>query len=144
MEQVFEWNDTQSEAAILLAKGVPKKTIYEQLGIGRTTLWRWEQLEVFSEEVTRLKLMFGLASKARRMQIINEAIQQFVDEDTGKWDVSGFTMLDLIKEARMQMEGVNLNVIPQLAAFLEQTGSVDNGGTGSSLPAIEAENPETD
>ena len=139
----FEWTQKRSDAAIMLATGKKKTEIIEELGIGRTTLFRWTNNPEFSLEVDKLTLMHGLASKAYRMRMIQEAADDFKKTD-GSWDVTGFSLLDLIKEARMQMEGVNLNIVSQLTTFIEQTGLVDDRGSISSLPSIEAKTEETD
>jgi len=140
---VFQWTQAQSDAAVMLATGTPKKHIIEQLGIARTTLWNWEQNPVFSIEVDKLSLMHGLASKAYRMRMIQEAVKSFKNKDDS-WNTTGTTLLEWIKEARMQMEGVSLNIVSQLATFIEQTGLVDGAGPASSIQAIEAQTDETD
>lgn len=130
----FEWDDTRDRAAIMLAEARPKKEIYEELGINRGTLYLWEKNEEFSREVDRLSLMYGVASKAHRQRLINKAIQQYIDEN-GKIDLTGVTFLDLLKEARMQTEGLRLDIFNQIAAINEETGSVVDSRSGR-LPAL--------
>jgi transposase-like protein len=115
------WDEQRSQAAIMLAQGYEKKKICQQIGIDDSTLWRWEKNAEFAEEVDRLTLMYGFASKQERLRIINQAARQFVKD--GKWDVSGFTLLDLLKEARMQSEGIKLDILSMLTALTGQEQS---------------------
>lgn len=139
----FEWDDKRDQAAIMLAESRSKSDICEELGINRTTLYNWEKNEEFSKEVDRLALMYGLASKSHRLKLLNKAIQQMIEEN-GKIDLSGVTFLDLIKEARMQTEGLRLDIFNQIAAFTAETGLMVSSGSGSlpELPDATAEETE--
>jgi len=134
----FEWDDRRDRAAVMLAEARPKKEICEAIGISTKTLYMWEQNEDFSKEVDRLSLMLGTASKSNRLRLINKAIQQMIDEN-GKIDLTGVTFLELLKEARMQTEGLRLDIFNQIAAIHEETGFVVSAGSDG-LPAL----PEPD
>jgi transcriptional regulator with XRE-family HTH domain len=140
----FLWDERREQAAILLAQGYSKKEICEKVEIHESTLWRWEQEDSFSEEVDNLSLMYGLASKAHRTRLLNQAIRQKINNKTGQIDLSGVTFLDLIKEARMQTEGLKLDILNTLIpAFAEETGSVAGSGSDRSTKILEAKAEET-
>lgn len=87
----FTWNDERRLAAQLLADGnLTDAEIAEQVGVDRTTVWRWKQdpefaevieghLEVFRQEVRRR----GLASRERRIKALNDRwnrLQRVIEE----------------------------------------------------------------
>jgi len=136
------WTEELSRAAVMLAEGYPLQTVADEVGVQRTTIWRWRQHPEFAMEVDKLTLMYGLASKAERMRLINQAAKQMVSEE--KIDLSGVTFLDLIKEARMQTEGIKLDVLTQLTALTTEAGLVEQSDTGRSFSLPEPDTDETD
>lgn len=138
----IKWDERQVAAAIMLAEGHPKVEIYEKLGIERSTLWRWEQNEEFATEVDKLSLMYGLASKAKRMREINRIALMFDRALTHPIN-EGYTYLDLLKEARMQSEGVRLDILSTLTAITTETGSVERLGPGEGRQLPDPDDTET-
>jgi len=136
------WTEELSRAAVMLAEGYPLQTVADEVGVQRTTIWRWRQHPEFAMEVDKLTLMNGLASKPERMRLINQAAKQMVSEE--KIDLSGVTFLDLIKEARMQTEGIKLDVLTQLTALTTEAGLVEQSDTGRSFSLTEPDTDETD
>jgi transcriptional regulator with XRE-family HTH domain len=129
----------------MLAQGYMKMEICEECGIDPSTLRRWEHIDAFMEEVDRLSLIRGIASKANRLRLLNQAIRQKVNSETGEIDLANVSFLDLLKEARMQTEGVRLDILNTLIpAFTEKTGSVAGGGSDRSIKILEAEAKETE
>lgn len=139
----FIWNDLRSEVATMLAQGYEKTYIAEQVGISRITIYTWLKYPEFEEEVDRLSLMLGAASKAYRLRLINKAIRQF-EEENGKLELNGSTLLDYLKEARMQAEGVRLGIISELATIIEEDASLTGDGPtrNTKLLEVEAKDPE--
>lgn len=140
--QNLVWDDQKSDAAILLAQGYQKKEVAESVGVNLSTIHRWLKNHEFSAEVDRLTLMYGIASKAERMRTIQQAARQFMKED-GSLDVSGFTLLDLLKEARIQMEGQRLDILSTITALTAETGLVDTTGSGRSPSLLESNTKES-
>jgi hypothetical protein len=138
----FVWTEERTQAAILLGKGYNFSEAGREVGLDRSTVSRWMKNDEFAEAVDKLSLMHGLASKAERMRIMQRAVREFVSED--KIDVSGFTLLDLIKEARMQMEGVRIGILNELTALEEEAGSMAGSGSEGSIFLPEPGNTETD
>lgn len=141
----FLWDDRRDRAATMLAQGYQKKEICEVVEIDYSTLWRWEQEDQFNEEVDRLSLMYGVASKAHRTRLLNQAIRQKINKKTGEIDLAGVSFLDLLKEARMQTEGIKLDILSTLIpAFAEETGPVAGSGSVRSTKVLPAEAKETE
>ena len=109
----IHWTDEQSTAAVMLAEGYTKSEVAREVGVNASTITRWTQNEEFAEEVDRLSLMYGLASKAERMRQIKRAARKFEDNDS---TIAGYNYLDLLKEARIQTEGVKLDILSILTA----------------------------
>ena len=72
----YEWTDVKEKCAIKLAMGMKKTDIARQLSISRQSIYSWLEDVEFAQEVDRLSVMYGLASKAERMRIINAAARQ--------------------------------------------------------------------
>lgn len=51
---IVELTEIQLRAARLMAMGEPYKDIAQELGVDRTTLYRWRKLSAFSSELSRL------------------------------------------------------------------------------------------
>lgn len=79
----FRWNKQRRQAAELLAEGFALKEVWEQIGIDERTLRRWRADNTFSDEVDRLSLAAGIASRAERLRIIKQVMRQKVDKETG-------------------------------------------------------------
>ena len=141
----FDWTHQRGRAAVLLAQGYTNAEVArdEDVNVNRSTIGRWRKHEEFEAEVDRLSLMYGLASKPARLRLIQQAARQFIDEE-GNIDVSGFTLLDLLKEARMQMEGVQIGILSELAAINETARPVAGSGSGASKQLPETIEAETD
>jgi len=139
------WTHQMGKAAVLLAQGYTNAEVArdEEVDVNRSTITRWRRYEEFEAEVDRLSLMYGLASKPARMRLIQQAARQFIDNE-GKIDVSGFNLLDLLKEARMQMEGVQIGILNELEAFDAKAGPVAGSGSDSSKQLPETIEAETD
>jgi transposase-like protein len=144
------WSEQQSHAAVMLAEGYAKSEVAREVDVHPSTITRWTQNEDFAEEVDRLSLIYGLASRAERMRQIKRAAREF--ERDGKLDVSGFTYLDLLKEARIQTEGVRLDILSILtanheeepAAIVAEARPVANLGSGNSTNVSETDETDTE
>ena len=140
----FNWTDDRTIAAVKTAEGWGKAAIEAEYGISGSTIWHWEQYDEYSKEVDKLSLMYGMASRAYRVRLLNKAIRQKIDE-SGNIDLDGVSFIDLIKEARMQTEGVRLDILSQIiAAIPAEAGLVDGPGPGGSISLPEKGSEETD
>lgn len=140
---VYEWTDEKDQAAILLAQGHTNTETANQVGVHPSTIGRWRTNEVFAKEVDDLTMMYGVASKLERIRLLNKAIRQKQLED-GSIDLSGVTFLDLIKEARMQTEGLRLGILEKIAAFDETAGPAPRIGSGRAAEILSKDTEEAD
>jgi len=116
---VFKWNSKRQDAALLLAEGHTQRYTAEKVNKTEKTIWTWANTPEFSEEVDRLSIMVGVASRAERLRITNRAIRQFVkgqEVDTKK------DILDWLKFAQSETDGAKLD----LTALLEAHGGNDS------------------
>jgi len=139
----FIWNELRDKAAALLAQGYQKTYVADQVGVSRKTIYNWLEQDDFQLAIDELSLMLGIASKAYRLRLMNQALQQFIDQN-GTIDISGFTLLDLLKEARMQTEGVKLGIVSELAPLIEEEASVDRRRQERSGRLLEVETKDTE
>jgi transposase-like protein len=139
----FGWDDQRDKAAVLLAQGYNNSQTAREVGVNKSTIGRWLDNKEFEKAVDELSVTYGLASKAHRLRLLNQAIRQKTEED-GRLELAGVTFLDLIKEARMQTEGIKLGLLNTLIAADETAGTLARGGpTGSpSLPESSAQETE--
>ena len=139
----FIWNDMRGEAAALLAQGYQKSYIATEVGVSKKTIYTWLKEPEFEEEVDRLSLMLGVASKAFRLRLINQAIRKFKGEN-GELDVGDDSLLAYLKEARMQSEGVKLGIVTELATLIEEDTPLDRHRQERSDRLLEVEAKDTD
>ena len=67
-----ELSEPQLRAARMIAMGEPYNDISSQLGIDRTTIYRWRKLPVFSAEVKRLVEAATLEGRNRVIRDVSE------------------------------------------------------------------------
>lgn len=133
----WQWNEKRSAAALLLAEGQTEQSIADTLEIERKSLWNWKQVPEFSAEVDRLSVMVGIASRAERLRIAMRVARQKVKEDRIDTEKD---LLDWLKFAQSETDGINLNLVNQLAALAENEAPVaDSRPAGDDRePASEA------
>ena len=85
-----------------LADGKTRAEAAAIAAIGERTLYRWLLDPTFSEEVDRLTLMIGIATRAERMRLIKRLVAQRTKDDVieSKADV-----LDWLKFAQSETTG---------------------------------------
>ena len=132
MISAFEWTEERNKAAIALAEGRTQQDIAAELGITDRTIRNWLDCQEFSEEVDRLSLMVGVASRAERLRLANRLIRQKLSGnqiDTEK------DVLDWLKFAQSETDGVKLD-LSKLAALTQDEAPVADTGsaTGDSAP----------
>jgi len=140
---VFDWTDERDRAAVLLAQGYSNTETAKQVGVDTSTIWRWMQKEPFAKEVDNLTMMYGVANKMHRLRLLNQAIRQMIDEN-GQIDLTGVKFTDLIKEARMQTEGLRLGILEKITALDEAAGFAPGIGPGGTAELLQETAEETD
>lgn len=115
MISVFEWNTERSRAAILLAEGRTQKEVAAEIEITDRTIRNWLEEPVFAEEVDRLSLMIGIASRAERLRLTQRIIRQKVRED-GTIQTER-DLLEWLKYAQSETDGIKLDLSKFAAAL---------------------------
>jgi len=141
--EIFEWDKQRSDAAVLLAQGYNNSETARQVGCNRSTIGRWLKEDEFAKTVDEMSLMYGGASKAYRIRMLNQALRQKIDEED-KIDLTGVSFLDLIKEMRMQTEGIRIGILDKLIAADEKAGPVAGSGSEGSRSLPEPKPEETE
>lgn len=128
----IEWDEPHTLAAIALAEGKTQAEAGEEVGVTGRTIRNWLQNQEFTAEVDRLSLMLGIASRAERLRLAKRVIRQKTLGSTVKTDKD---LLDWIKFAQSETDGVKLD-LGKLAALGEtETPVADSGSDRTSNPA---------
>jgi transposase-like protein len=108
---VFQWNEKRRRAAFALADGKTQAATAKECGISDRTLRNWLACPEFAEEVDRLTLLTGVATKAERIRQAKRIIAKL--EDHTKED-----LLAWIKYVQSEMKDEDF--IEQLAAAIDR------------------------
>lgn len=111
---------------MLLAQGYTRKEVAKEADVSERTIYRWLDDVEFSAEVDRLSLMLGVAARAERLRIAQRAIRAKVRED--KIDTEK-DLLDWLKYAQSETDGVKLDLAALSAAFGQADASMAAGGS---------------
>ena len=139
----FVWTPERDQAAKLLSQGYSIKEVAEEVGVTDRTIYNWKNIEEFEMEVDRLSVVYGLASKAERTRLLMKMARQKVKED-GTLELDDTSLMDIIKEMRMQTDGIRLNVAQFYTALVEEARSVARGGQVRDVPALDDESDVPD
>ena len=118
----FDWTPERDLAAEMLALGYTIRETAEKCEVTERTIYNWKANDQFMQEVDRLAVTSGIANKANRMIILNRMIREFVKNDGIK--LHDESLLDLLKEARMQSEGTKLDLTAAYTALSEENRSL--------------------
>jgi hypothetical protein len=113
-----------------LAEGQTQKQVAEAIDRSDRTIRKWLEEPAFSEEVDRLTLMMGVASRAERLRIAKRVVAQRVRDEHVE---SEKDLLDWLKFAQSETDGIKLD-LAQLASFLAASASLAGGGPGGLPP----------
>lgn len=122
----FRWNKAKTAAAIALADGETVENSAKLSGVVERTIFRWKDDIEFSSEVDRLTLMMGISAKAERLRIAKRVIKQKVEKDRIKTEKD---LLDWIKYAQSETDGVKLDLTGLLAAFTSDDAPMAGSGS---------------
>ena len=118
----FQWSPKRETAALKLAEGCTQVEVARLVGVTTRTMTRWLADIEFSAEIDRLSLMIGIASRAERLRIANRVIREKIRNEQIETDKD---ILDWIKFAQSETDGINLNLAKTLA---EAEASVAGSG----------------
>ena len=125
------WTKQNSDIALLLAEGYTIREVSERVGVSDKTVVRRKADPEFMQEVDRLTLMIGIASRAERLKIVNRVLRQKIRQEIVDTDKD---LLDWLKYAQSETDGVKLNLVGNLAAILTNDPSLAGSGqTGTDV-----------
>ena len=128
LTSAFEWNESRTKAALALAEGKNQKDVAKVAEVTDRTIREWLQHPDFSAEVDRLTLMTGIASRAERLRIAKRVVQQLAREDMKRIKTTK-DLLDWLKFAQSETDGIKLDMSKLLAALGEDEASLANSGS---------------
>lgn len=131
----FQWTQKATNAALALADGRTQQEAADIAGVNERTVRRWLHLPEFSTEVDRLTLITGIARKAERLKIAKRMARQLND-------VTEKDLLDWLKYAQSETEGIRIGFAAELATILKNAGLLAAGGSGRDVDAPEADATE--
>lgn len=123
----FEWDSKWNDAVKMLAVGDTVREVAEAVGVTERTIYLWKNKESFAAEVDRLSLIYGLASKAERTRLLMRMAKQKVKAD-GSLELDDTSLMDIIKEMRMQIEGTRIDISTIYTALSDEARSVARAG----------------
>ena len=138
----FEWTPERDLAAEMLALGYTVVETANKCGVTERTIYNWKANDQFMQEVDRLAVTSGIANKANRMTILNRMIRAFVKADG--IILHDESLLDLLKEARMQSEGTKLDLTATYTALTEENRSLAYKGPAGTYEDDETEQDSTE
>ena len=127
----FEWTPKKAACALMLAEGYTRAEVAKEQGVGDRTIYNWLAALEFKEEVNRLSLMVGIATRAGRLRIAHKLIRQRVSEDTVNTEKD---VLDWLKFAQSETDGAKSELSASLAdlvlSMAERGGGTTEGEEG--------------
>lgn len=130
----WAWDLRRSQAAVNLASGYTHQATADAVGVSKRTITTWLQNVEFSAEVDRLSLMVDVSSRAERLRIAMRVVRQKAGDDIVDTDRD---ILDWLKFAQSETDGVKLNLTGQLAAVTASDSSLADSGPDRASDAIE-------
>ena len=115
-----ELTEIQLRAARLMAMGESYKNISQQLGIDRTTIYRWRQLPVFSAELSQLTGAAMAEGRDRVVRDVSEINDIILDTlvDVAENDASGSArvsaarvLVDMVERAEERANQASHNIM---------------------------------
>lgn len=119
-ENFAELTEVQLRAARLLAMGVSHKNISLQVGIDRTTLYRWRKQSAFSEELSKLTQTASREGRNRVVKDVTEINDIILSTlvDVAENDTSGSArvsaarvLVDMVERAEERAEQTSHDVM---------------------------------
>lgn len=110
----------------MLAEGYTKAEVATANGVGERTLYNWQTAPEFKEEVDRLTVMVGIASRAGRLRIAHRAIRQ---KQHDGMVVTDKDVLDWLKFVQSETDGVKSDLASSLVDLAASVAG-RSGGAG--------------
>lgn len=124
------WDQTRTKAAGLLALGHPKTYVADEVGVHRNTIAAWCDDPEFAEEVDRLTMMIGVASRSERIRLAMRLVRSRLNEEGVPQ--SEKDVLEWLKFAQSETHGARLDFGRLLELLAGESNDADQ-----QQPAIE-------
>lgn len=124
-DSAFQWTEARTKVALALAEGKTQAQAAAEADVVDRTIRTWLQDPEFSAEVDRLSLMTGVASRAERLRVVKRVIRQKVKDD--QFIKTDKDLLDWLKFAQSETDGIKLDAAKILAAIGDDTSSSTSG-----------------
>lgn len=121
----FHWTRQRSNAAILLSQGYTIEETASQCNCSSRSINRWKCDTEFLAEIDRLSLMVDIASRAERLRIAMRSVRE---KTKGKRVVTDKDVLDWLKFAQSETDGVKLDLTKVLASLSDDAAPVAGSG----------------
>ena len=129
----FKWTKNRSMLAEAIADGRTIREAAKIVGIPERTAYRWNSYPEFIEEVDRLTLMLGIASKAERIRITKRVVREKM---RGEIIMTKKDILEWLEFAAKETDEIRLNLADLIGSFLtaerKDDSSISEAGSGGS------------
>lgn len=126
LSSAFAWNEQRSRAAVLLASGATRDETAAEVKVNRATIFNWLHHPDFTEEIDRLSLMIGIASRAERLRLAMRVIKSKMKDGILQSDKDS---LEWLKFAQSETDGVKLDLGKLASTFAQNAASVADRGS---------------
>jgi hypothetical protein len=120
----FKWTKKKSIAAEQLAQGYTTEEAAATAGVCARQVYRWKTDINFNVEVDRLSLMLDIAGRAYRLRLAMKRVRE-LEKNREKPE----SILDYLKYAQSETDGVKLDIAGLLAALSDNAAPVAGGGS---------------
>jgi hypothetical protein len=112
-DQVFKWTPARKAAVFALAEGKTREQAAEAAEVTERSIYIWLQDPAFTEELDKLTLLVGIATRAERMRLVKRAVaQRFRDDGTVETKAD---VLDWLKFAQSETTGAVNDLADRIA-----------------------------
>lgn len=139
----FEWTPLREQAALMLAQGYTIVETAAAVGCNEKTIDRLKRDRRFMEEVDRLSVMVGLASRAERLRIAQRLARQRIrtGEDGSAVVESKADLLDVLRYIQSETHGIKLDLTALIASLATDDAPVAGARPGGVPGASGGETP---
>lgn len=131
----FEWTQKRCQAVLMLSEGQSSEEVAQAVGVSERTIWRWRADTEFSQELDRLTLMVGIASRAERLRIAKKMVRiQLARQKPTQKD-----LLEWLKYAQGETDGIKLDLTPLYDAIAPMAGGGQSRADEEDSPAPNVE-----
>jgi hypothetical protein len=123
--QQFKWSRKRERAALLLAKGYGPTDVSKDVKVNRTTIYRWLDNPIFYAEVNTLAHMVDISNRGERLRIAMQVVRSRTENQ--QYPMTKADLLDWLKFAQSETDGVKLDLTAVLAAGASMAGAGSNG-----------------